>query len=255
MKQQNLSSQDLRPKNRLGSTLLFIGIFTTATVAGTLILLGLITPFRIRWKIGYWWCAVVGWMTKFFCNLTFEVEGLEHVDAKQPTIFISNHQSAWETLALRYILPPHSVVIKKELLYFPIWGWSLLALKSIVINRKNQRSSLKSLLTQGERYLKEGVSVLIFPEGTRAAPKDLLKFNVGGAMLAHKTGYPVIPVAHNAGDFWPRYSFFKYPGVIKVKIGPMIETQGRKAADINAEAEAWIRQAQQEMDLFNRDLS
>ena len=67
MKQQNLSSQDLRPKNRLGSTLLFIGIFTTATVAGTLILLGLITPFRIRWKIGYWWCAVVGWMTKVFC--------------------------------------------------------------------------------------------------------------------------------------------------------------------------------------------
>ena len=89
--------------------------------------------------------------------------------------------------------------------------------------------------------------MLIFPEGTMAAPKDLLKFNVGGAMLAHKTGYPVTPVAHNAGDFWPRYSFFKYPGVIKVKIGPIIETKGRKAADINAEAEAWIRQAQQEM--------
>ncbi|MEI8207867.1 MAG: lysophospholipid acyltransferase family protein [Methylococcales bacterium] len=247
MTQQNISPQDLRPKNYVGSTLLFIGIFLTATVVGTLILIGLVGSFKLRWKIGYAWCAIIGWMTKVFCGLTFEVEGLEHVDPTQPTIFLSNHQSAWETLALRYILPPHSVVIKRELLYLPIWGWSLLALKSIVINRKNQRASLKSLLDQGSRYLKEGLSVLIFPEGTRAGARDVLKFNIGGAMLAHKTGYPVIPVAHNAGDFWPRYSFFKYPGVIKVKIGPSMETKGRKAADINAEAEAWIRQAMQEM--------
>ena len=162
-------------------------------------------------------------------------------------IFLSNHQSAWETLALRYILPPHSVVIKRELLLFPIWGWALLTLKSIVINRKNQRASLRSLLEQGTGYLKEGLSVLIFPEGTRAEAREMLKFNVGGAMLAHKTGYPVIPVAHNAGDYWPRYSFFKYPGVIKVKIGPVIESKGRKVADINSEAESWIAQAIKEL--------
>jgi 1-acyl-sn-glycerol-3-phosphate acyltransferase len=124
----------------------------------------------------------------------------------------------------------------------------LLTLKSIVINRKNQRASLRSLLKQGTQYLNEGLSVLVFPEGTRAGAGEVLKFNIGGAMLAHKTGFPVIPVAHNAGDFWPRYSFFKYPGVIKVKIGPVIESKGRKAADINAEAEAWIRQAMKEMD-------
>ena len=126
MTQQNISPQDLRPKNYVGSTLLFIGIFLTATVVGTLILIGLVGSFKLRWKIGYAWCAIIGWMTKVFCGLTFEVEGLEHVDPTQPTIFLSNHQSAWETLALRYILPPHSVVIKRELLYLPIWGWSLL---------------------------------------------------------------------------------------------------------------------------------
>jgi 1-acyl-sn-glycerol-3-phosphate acyltransferase len=247
MKQQNTSLQDTRPKNYIGSTLLFIGIFTTATIIGILLITGMLTTFKFRWKLGYLWCAVIGWMTKVFCGLTFEVEGMEHIDPKQPVIFLSNHQSAWETLALRYILPPHSVVIKRELLYFPIWGWSLLTLKSIVINRKNQRASLRGLLEQGTRYLNEGLSVLIFPEGTRAGAREVLKFNVGGAMLAHKTGYPVIPVAHNAGDFWPRYSFFKYAGVIKVKIGPMIETQGRKVADINNDAENWIRQAMQEM--------
>lgn len=247
MTQQNTSFQDNRPKNHIGSALLFLGIFSTATVIGILLIAGMLATFKIRWKLGYAWCAIISWMTKVFCGLTFEVEGMENIDPQQPVIFLSNHQSAWETLALRYILPPHSVVIKRELLWFPIWGWSLLTLKSIVINRKNQRTSLRALLEQGTGYLNEGLSVLIFPEGTRTAPGELRKFSIGGAMLAHKSGYPVIPVAHNAGDFWPRYSFFKYPGVIKVKIGPMIESKGRKAADINAEAESWIAQAMKEM--------
>ena len=248
MTQQTTSQPDTRAKNYIGSTLLFLGIFSTATVVGILLILGLLTTFKIRWKIGYAWCAIIGWMTKVFCGLTYEVEGLEHIDPKQPAILLSNHQSAWETLALRFILPPHSVVIKKELLYLPVWGWSLLTLKSIVIDRKNQRSSLRALLEKGTQYLNEGLCVLIFPEGTRAGAREVLKFNIGGAMLAQKSGYPVIPIVHNAGDFWPRYSFLKYPGVIKLKIGPVIETKGRKATDINLEAETWIRNAMTKMD-------
>ncbi len=247
MTQQNTSFQDPRPKNYIGSTILFVGIFFTATIIGILLITGMLTTFKFRWKIGHIWCAIISWITKVSCGLTFEVEGMENIDPNQPVVFLSNHQSAWETLALRYILPPHSVVIKKELLYFPIWGWSLLTLKSIVIDRKKQRASLRALLEQGTRYLNEGLSVLIFPEGTRTAPKELKSFSIGGAMLAHKSGYPVIPVAHNAGDFWPRYSFFKYPGVIKVKIGPAIESKGRKAAEINSEAESWIAQALKDM--------
>ena len=247
MPQHNPSSLDQRPKNYLGSTCLFIGIFSTATLVGVLLIVGLLTTFKIRWKIGYLWCAIISWLTKVFCRLTYVVEGIEHVDPKQAVVFLSNHQSAWETLALRKILPAHSVVVKRELLYLPIWGWALLTLKTIVINRKNQRGALKALLKQGTRYLNEGLSVLIFPEGTRVAVGDVVKFNVGGAMLAQKAGYPVIPVAHNAGKYWPRYSFIKYPGVIKIKIGPVIQTAGRKPADINAEAEAWIRQALHEM--------
>ena len=248
MTQQDISAQDPRPKNYVGSALLFLGIFSTATIIGILLILGILTTFKIRWKLGHAWCAVIRWMTRVFCGLTYEIQGLENIDPKQTAIIFSNHQSAWETLALRYILPPHSVVIKRELLYLPIWGWSLLTLKSIVINRKNQRAALRALLEQGSRYLNEGLWVLIFPEGTRAGAREVLKFNIGGAMLAHKTGFPIIPVAHNAGDFWPRYSFLKYPGVIKLKIGPAIETKGHKAGDINAEAEAWINQAMKEMD-------
>jgi 1-acyl-sn-glycerol-3-phosphate acyltransferase len=247
MTQQNTSLQDNRPKNYIGSALLFFGIFFTATIVGILLIAGMLTTFKIRWKIGYAWCAIIGWMTKVFCGLTYEVEGLEHINPQQPAILLSNHQSAWETLALRYILPPHSVVVKRELLWFPVWGWSLLTLKSIVINRKNQRASLRILLEKGTGYLNQGLCVLIFPEGTRTAPGKLRKFSIGGAMLAQKSGYPVIPVAHNAGDFWPRYSFLKYPGTIKVKIGPVIESKGRKATDINADVESWIAQAMKAM--------
>ena len=157
MTQQNTSHQDHRPKNYLGSALLFLGIFSTATIVGLLLILGMLTTFKIRWKIGYAWCAIIGWMTKVFCGLTYEIEGLEHINPQQPAILLSNHQSAWETLALRYILPPHSVVIKRELLWFPIWGWSLLTLKSIVINRKDQRASLRVLLKKGTEYLNEGL--------------------------------------------------------------------------------------------------
>jgi 1-acyl-sn-glycerol-3-phosphate acyltransferase len=92
---------------------------------------------------------------------------------------------------------------------------------------------------------------VIFPEGTRVAPGDSKKFNAGGAMLAHKSGFPVIPLAHNAGEFWPRNSFIKYPGVIKVKIGPQIISENKKTKEINAEAEAWINQAMLEIQAKN----
>jgi 1-acyl-sn-glycerol-3-phosphate acyltransferase len=246
MTQQNTSYQDPRPKNYLGSALLFIGIFSTATVAGILILLAPFS-FSIRYRISMIWCWLVLWMSKFFCGLSYEVEGLEHIDESQAAIVLSNHQSAWETLAVRHIFPTQVVLLKRSLVWLPIWGWALGTLKSIAINRKSQTTALRTLLDKGTAYLNEGLWVIVFPEGTRTAPGEVRKFSIGGAMLAQKSGFPVIPVAHNAGNFWPRYSFLKYPGTIKVKIGPVIESKGRKAAEINAEAESWIAQAVKEM--------
>jgi 1-acyl-sn-glycerol-3-phosphate acyltransferase len=226
---------------------LFIGIFSSATLAGLLILLSTPFSFAIGYRISALWCWFVLWMAKVFCGLRYEVEGLENIDAKQPAIVFSNHQSAWETLALRHILPPQVVLLKRSLTWLPIWGWALGTLKSIAIDRNNQRAALRILLEKGALYLKQGYWVIIFPEGTRTAAGEIRKFSAGGAMLAQKTGYPVIPVAHNAGDCWPRYSFLKYPGTIKVKIGPPIESAGRKAADINAEAEDWVARAIKDM--------
>ncbi|MGJ0492056.1 lysophospholipid acyltransferase family protein [Methylobacter sp.] len=249
MTQQSTSYQGNKVRLYIGSALLFISIFTTATIDGILILLCILTPFSVRYKIATAWCALVVWMTKFFCGLDYEVEGLEHIKGLDAAIVLSKHQSAWETLALRHILPTQTTLLKRSLLWMPLWGWALATLRPIAIDRENQRAAMRKLLDEGTACLKEGMWVVIFPEGTRTAPGEEKKFGAGGAMLAQKSGYPVIPIALNAGEYWPRYSFLKYPGTIKVKIGPAIASQGRKAADINAEAEAWIRQAMQDISI------
>lgn len=243
---QQATLPDTRPKNYVGSTLLFIGIFSTATVAGILILLATVFPFNVRYQISKAWCALVVNMAKWFCGVAYEIEGLENLDTGQTAIVLCNHQSAWETLALRYILPPtQTALLKRSLTWFPLWGWALSTLRPIAIDRKKTREALRALLKQGKACLEDGLWVVVFPEGTRSAPGDVQKFSVGGALLAEKTGHVVIPVAHNAGNVWPRYSFIKYPGTIRVKIGPAIASEGRKAQDINEEAQAWIAQAVQ----------
>ncbi|MGZ8910776.1 MAG: lysophospholipid acyltransferase family protein [Methylococcaceae bacterium] len=227
--------------------MLFIGIFSSATVIGFLILLCSPFPLAVGYKLSKAWCLFVLWMAKIFCGIHYQVEGLENIKANQAAIALSNHQSAWETLALRYILPTQVVLLKRSLTWLPIWGWALIPLKSIAIDRNDQRTALRILLEKGAVALNEGLWVVIFPEGTRTAPGAIRPFSAGGALLAQKSGYPVIPVAHNAGTYWPRYSFLKYPGVIKVKIGPAIDSKGRKATDINNEAAAWIAQTLKEM--------
>lgn len=231
----------------VGSTLLFLGIILSALLFGPVVLACIIFPFSVRYKMAGVWIDLLLWMVEKACGIHHEVHGLEHIEGVNVAIVLSKHQSAWETVALRKILPPQTALLKESLLWLPIWGWALATLKPIAINRSNQREALKTLIEKGTACLNEGLWVVVFPEGTRTAPGEKKKFNAGGAILAQKTGYPVIPIAHNAGEYWPRYSFLKYPGTIQVRIGPPIETQNRKAGEINAEAEAWIEQAMTEI--------
>ena len=237
------SSQDKNFKIYFGSALMLLGMTLSLFVIGPLVLLAVVLPFRIRYRIAGLWVKWVLWLAQVCCGIDYEIEGMEHIDHSRASIILSKHQSAWETIAYRDFLPMHSVLLKQSLLWLPLWGWAMATLKPIAIDRKSQRAALRKLLEQGTRNLASGLWVIIFPEGTRTAPGETRKFNAGGAMLAQQTGFPVIPVAHNAGLYWPRYSFLKFPGTIKVKIGPPIESKGRKAADINAEAEAWIAEA------------
>lgn len=245
MTQPTSSSRKADFRVYLGSTLFFIYVLFSTPIVGVLILgsIPLSLSFEIRYKIADIWIDYLMFMLKLCCGLSYEVEGLENIPKHGAAIILSKHQSAWETIALRQVISPQTAVLKESLLRIPFGGWALATLKPIAINRSAQKAALKMLLEQGAERLQEGLFVLIFPEGTRVAPGDSKKFNIGGAMLAQKTAFPVIPLAHNAGDFWPRNSFLKYPGVIKVKIGPVISTRDKAAKEINAEAEQWINQA------------
>lgn len=231
----------------LGSTLFFIYILISTPIVAIAMVVGLFFSFKTRYKIALIWIDCLLAMLKWCCGLSYEVEGLENITQDSAVIVLSKHQSAWETVAFRQFLPVQTTLLKKSLLWIPFGGWALASLKPIAIDRSNQKQALKMLIDQGTACLDEGLWVLVFPEGTRVAPGDYKKFNAGGAMLANKAGYPVIPIAHNAGEFWPRNSFLKYPGVIKVKIGPVMTTEGKKVKDINEEAENWINQAMAEI--------
>ena len=152
-------------------------------------------------------------------------------------------QSAWETVALQDLVPEDTYcvfVLKKELLKLPFFGWGLAALQSISIDRAAGRESLNQVVAQGADRLKRGFWIIIFPEGTRVAPGETRRYKSGGAYLAVQTGAPVVPVAHNAGEFWPRNAFIKHPGHVVVSIGPAIDPAGLTQEEINTRAEAWI---------------
>jgi 1-acyl-sn-glycerol-3-phosphate acyltransferase len=134
------------------------------------------------------------------------------------------------------------LVFKRELVLIPFFGWGLATLNPIILDRSARHQALRTLIEQGRERLARGLWVTLFPEGTRVAPGIKGRYNVGGAMLAAETGVPVLPIAHNAGVFWPRKTFAKHPGVIELVIGPRIQTAGRDAREIMREAESWIEE-------------
>ena len=171
--------------------------------------------------------------------IRYEVVGWEHVPTA-PTVIMSKHQSAWETLFLEGRFPDQCWIVKKELLWLPFVGWGLMAIGCIAIDRSSGQGAREQIVAQGAERLREGLWVTIFPEGTRVAPGKRGRYGIGGALLATRTGTPILPIAHNAGEVWPRYAFRKRSGVVKVVIGPPIATQGRDAISVNNEVEGWI---------------
>jgi 1-acyl-sn-glycerol-3-phosphate acyltransferase len=188
--------------------------------------------------IGYWAHFIVWWL-KFTCGLSHEVRGVENIPA-QPCVILSKHQSAWETIAFQTIFPPQAWVLKRELLWIPFFGWGLAMSQPIAIDRSQGVKALGSVIKQGMDRLQQGRFVVVFPEGTRIAPGQKARYNPGGAMLAVKANVKVLPVAHNAGEYWPPNRFLKRPGVIKLVIGPAIEVEGKRAKQVSGEAERWI---------------
>jgi 1-acyl-sn-glycerol-3-phosphate acyltransferase len=221
------------------SVLFLVGGVLITSVFGIFVPLGGLITFRLgAWFASTYTTVMLEWV-ELALGITCEVSGWENVP-KFPVVVMAKHQSAWETLFMESRLPPQCWIVKRELLWLPFIGWSLIAIRCIAIDRKSGTSAREQIVEQGARRLKEGMWVSIFPEGTRTPPGKVGRYGIGGAMLATRTGTPILPIAHNAGECWPRYSFRKTPGVVKVVIGPLIRAEGRDVISVNNEVQQWI---------------
>jgi 1-acyl-sn-glycerol-3-phosphate acyltransferase len=215
-------------------------------------------PFRARYRfVNQTWCRCAVWLSKVLLGIHYEVKGLENIPAT-PCVILAKHQSTWETFYLSAQFEPLSQVLKRELLYVPFFGWAMAMLKPIAIDRSNPKAALKQLAKQGHERLEQGAWVLIFPEGTRIPAGQIGKFSRGGAALAVNANLPVLPIAHNAGEFWPKQGWNKNPGTIQVVIGPVLHSEGtgpRAIAELNDRAFAWVSQAQRDMGALETEAS
>jgi 1-acyl-sn-glycerol-3-phosphate acyltransferase len=182
------------------------------------------------------------WVLERLCRLGYSVEGRENIPAGVH-IAMCNHSSAWETVVQFVLFPAQVWVLKRELLWIPFVGWGLHQLRPIAINRGAGHQAVNQVIEQGKARLAQGLWVVIFPEGTRVAVGDTKKFGVSGALLSIATGKLVVPVAHNAGLFWPRRGLMKKPGTIRVVIGKPIEPSGKTPRELTEEVRHVIESA------------
>lgn len=240
------------------STLQAIRIFVFYLLLGTSSLLWctlsfFIAPFlsfpaRYRF-INVYWCRFGLLLTRVILNIQVNITGAENVP-EQRCVIVSNHQSTWETFFLSAYFQPLSQVLKRELLYVPFFGWAMAMLRPIAIDRDNPKAALKVVASKGDELLKDNVWVLIFPEGTRVPFGQIGKFSRSGSALAVNAELPVLPIAHNAGKFWPKEGWGKRSGTIEVVIGEPMYANGtgpRAIAELNDRVAAWNEATQRAM--------
>ena len=216
--------------------LFYFGYVLTVGIWGAVVLLvGWALPYRLRFPFGVGvWSRFALWWLRCTCGVSGKVSGVENIPG-EPCIVFSRHESSWETLFLQSLFKPQAVLIKRELLRIPLFGWSYAMMKPIAIDRRSPRAALKKLIADGRERLGEGIWVVLFPEGTRMLPGQFRDFQAGGAALAAASGAPVVVVAHNAGIYWPAHRLRKNPGIIELCIAPPISTEGKTAKEIKRE--------------------
>ena len=240
--------------NVLRSVIFYIGYFGAMLLIGVFCLpIAPFLPLSGRYRLLNLYNHVLMVWFRVACGVRYEIEGRENLPSG-PCVIQANHQCEWETVFLQVMKPPVCTVLKQELLRFPIFGWALRLLHPIALDRSRPARAMKQVLTQGVTRLQGGLSVLIFPEGTRVEPGVRKRYNKSGSVIACRAGVPVLPVAHNAGERWPGRHWVKRPGVLRVRIGAPITTDGKTSDNVNAEVEAWIETQLQEISDVPRPL-
>ena len=224
------------------SCLFYLGFYSSLLICACLCLtVGPFLSLSGRYRYFLYWNRFALFWLKLCCGIHVDIQGRENFP-DSALVILSNHQSPWESIFLYYFFSPVAAILKKELLQIPFFGWSLALLKPIAIDRKRKLTARQAILQQGKDRLAKNISILIFPEGTRVQPGENKIYQTGGAVLAIEAGASVLPVAHDAGRYWPARRFRKYPGTIKVRIGLPISTTGRSPRELTNQVETWIKQ-------------
>ena len=168
------------------------------------------------------WSRVNLKLLKIICGIDCEFRGLDNIP-KGAALIASKHQSMWETFALITVLDDPAYILKRELLWIPFFGWCAAKAEMIPVDRGRRSQALAAMTERAHRETARGREIIIFPEGTRRAPGAEPKYKFGVAFLYSELDVPCVPVALNSGLFWPRRSFRRYPGIVRVEFLPPIE--------------------------------
>ena len=222
-------------------SLLFLAFgFTSILVFAVFALLVFWAPQSFLWQIVVTYCRFALWGGEFFCGMKVVVEGKENLP-DEPSVIMIKHTTTLETYGHVPMFPRTAWVLKREIIWMPVFGWVIgLLFRPIAIRRSARSTAVRQVISQGKEKLKNGVGVTIFPEGTRMPPGETRRYGVSGAALAQEANVPIVPVAHNAGDLWPRRQIVKHPGIVRFVIGPPISAQGRPPRETNLAVQEWI---------------
>jgi 1-acyl-sn-glycerol-3-phosphate acyltransferase len=207
----------------IARSLLFNIVFYLHLIGWMIISLpALVLPGRYVWYCTRGWARSSGWLLRVIAGTKVEVRGLENVP-KTGCILASKHQSMWETVSLFEYFDRPAVILKRELMFIPLFGWYGLKTRMIPINRVKGSAALKGMLERAKEELANGRPILIYPEGTRRPAGAPPSYKFGVAKLYSDLGVPAVPIALNSGLYWPRREFRRFPGTIIIEILPPIE--------------------------------
>ena len=196
-------------------------------------------PYSMRFSIARYWGKGMIWIGSFVCNLELRIEGEKNIP-DEPSVIMIRHSSVFEAYTQLIVFPQQTWIVKRELNWIPIFGWALKNLKAIPIDRKSGRTAVAQVISEGSERLKNGIWVTIFPEGTRMQPGETKQYGISGAVLAKNANVKIVPVAHNAEDFWKSRTLAKKPGLIRFCIGDPITCENRDPKEITDEVKRWI---------------
>jgi len=214
-------------------------------------MIGTLFSFEAAYRVCDVWiqCNIHG--LRLLCGIKWRVDGVENIPS-DPCLVLSKHQSTWETFFLAHQLNHVLFVAKRSLSHIPVFGWMLRLLGFILIDRKAGRSAIHQMTEQASAAIAKRRWIVVFPEGTRMPVGAAPNYRIGGMKVSSDSQIPMLPVAVNSGEFWPRMGFIKWPGTVTVSFGPVIYPENKTPDELRDEVQNWIESRMAEITVKDR---